>query len=61
MIMAGLEFDGRSYKPEQEIPDYDLPERVPLNMYISLESFGMQKEEKMSKSLGNFRPSRLDR
>ena len=30
MIMAGLEFNGRSYKPDQAIPENEIEERIPF-------------------------------
>ena len=59
MIMAGLEFKGRSYKPEQAIPDSELADRIPFQDVYFTGIIRDGEGRKMSKSLGNS-PDPLD-
>ena len=59
MIMAGLEFKGRSYKPNQLIPEDEIPSKIPFKNVYFTGIIRDEKGRKMSKSLGNS-PDPLD-
>ena len=59
MIMAGLEFKGRSYKPNQLISEDEIPSKIPFKNVYFTGIIRDEKGRKMSKSLGNS-PDPLD-